>query len=112
MKKLISSAIATGFLGFAFLAGPAHAQTAVEGCAGSNCPATEENQGGQLGTGEERPIRDEVQAVNLGNRAESPEGELPFTGGDVAGMVVIGAAAVGVGAVMVRRSRKPAEATA
>ena len=33
------------------------------------------------------------------------QSELPFTGGDVAGMVVMGAAAVGIGTVMVRRSR-------
>jgi hypothetical protein len=31
---------------------------------------------------------------------------LPFTGGDVAGLALIGAGAVGVGYVLVRRSRR------
>jgi hypothetical protein len=47
----------------------------------------------------ELPFTDEPDA------ATPTSGSLPFTGGDVAGMVVIGAAAVGIGAVMVRRSR-------
>jgi len=35
---------------------------------------------------------------------------LPFTGSDVAGLVVIGVGAVGVGTVLVRRSRRHAHA--
>lgn len=35
----------------------------------------------------------------------APGGSLPITGGDVAGLAILGAAAVGAGAVLVRRSR-------
>jgi hypothetical protein len=35
----------------------------------------------------------------------APSGSLPFTGGDVAGLVIVGGAALGVGVLMVRRSR-------
>lgn len=34
-------------------------------------------------------------------------GGLPVTGGDVAGLVAMGVAAIGTGTVMVRRSRRP-----
>jgi hypothetical protein len=33
-------------------------------------------------------------------------GSLPFTGGDIAGIAAIGAGAVAIGAVMVRRGRR------
>ena len=35
----------------------------------------------------------------------APTGSLPFTGGDIAGITVIGIGAVGIGTLMVRRSR-------
>jgi hypothetical protein len=35
----------------------------------------------------------------------TPSGALPFTGGDVAGLVVVGTVALGAGTVMVRRTR-------
>ena len=35
-------------------------------------------------------------------------GSLPITGGDVAGLTAMGAAAIGIGAVLVRRSRRAA----
>ena len=35
----------------------------------------------------------------------APSGSLPFTGGDVVGLTVVGAAALAVGALLVRRSR-------
>ena len=38
----------------------------------------------------------------------APEGSLPITGGDVAGLVILGAAAVGAGTVMIRRTRNTA----
>lgn len=37
--------------------------------------------------------------------ASAPSGSLPFTGGDVAGLVLVGGAAIGAGALMIRRSR-------
>jgi LPXTG-motif cell wall-anchored protein len=40
--------------------------------------------------------------------APAPSGSLPFTGGDVAGLAAIGTAAIGAGALMIRRSRKAA----
>lgn len=39
-------------------------------------------------------------------------GSLPITGGDVVGLSVIGAAAIGLGSVLVRRSRRAATVTA
>jgi hypothetical protein len=36
----------------------------------------------------------------------APSGSLPFTGGDVVGLTVIGAGALAIGTVLVRRSRK------
>jgi hypothetical protein len=38
--------------------------------------------------------------------AQVTRGSLPFTGGDIAGIAAIGAGAVAVGAVMVRRGRR------
>jgi hypothetical protein len=38
--------------------------------------------------------------------ATAPSGSLPFTGGDVAGMTIIGAAALAMGLVLVNRSKK------
>lgn len=37
-------------------------------------------------------------------------GSLPVTGGDVVGLTIIGAAAVGTGVVLVRRTRRTADA--
>ncbi|HYD11102.1 MAG TPA: LPXTG cell wall anchor domain-containing protein [Acidimicrobiales bacterium] len=37
---------------------------------------------------------------------QAPSGSLPLTGGDVVGMAIIGALAVGLGALLVRRSKK------
>jgi LPXTG-motif cell wall-anchored protein len=38
--------------------------------------------------------------------AQAPSGGLPLTGGDVVGMTVIGAGAIAVGTVLVRRSKR------
>ena len=52
--------------------------------------------------------------VNVGGPAAAqtaqpaPGGSLPITGGDVAGLAILGAAAVGAGAVLVRRTRTTA----
>jgi len=42
--------------------------------------------------------------------ADTEGSSLPVTGGDIAGLVAIGVAAVGTGTVMVRRSRRSANA--
>ena len=44
--------------------------------------------------------------------AEAPSGSLPLTGGDVLGMSVIGAGAIAVGTVLVRRSKRSGAAAA
>jgi len=45
-------------------------------------------------------------AVNGAAAAKSPSSTLPFTGADVAELAAVGGAAVGVGYVLVRRSRR------
>lgn len=42
----------------------------------------------------------------------APSGELPFTGGDVIGLTIIGAGALGLGTVLVRRSKAAKTAAA
>lgn len=42
----------------------------------------------------------------------APSGSLPFTGGDVVGMVIIGAGAVALGSVLVLRSKRSSKAAA
>ena len=42
---------------------------------------------------------------------QSPSGSLPFTGGDVVGMTVIGAGAIALGTVLVRRSKRSGAAS-
>ena len=69
----------------------------------AEAPATgTETDGAPAG---ELPISDELPAT-----AEAPSGSLPITGSDVVGIAAIGAAALGLGTVLVRRSRtmKPA----
>jgi hypothetical protein len=44
--------------------------------------------------------------------AAAPSGTLPFTGGDVIGMTVIGAGAVALGSILVLRSKKSAKTAA
>ena len=43
---------------------------------------------------------------------EAPSGSLPLTGGDVVGMSIIGAGAIAVGTVLVRRSKRTGAAAA
>ena len=43
---------------------------------------------------------------------EAPSGSLPLTGGDVVGMSIIGAGAIAVGTVLVRRSKRSGAAAA
>jgi hypothetical protein len=47
-----------------------------------------------------------VASNTASNSSSSGSSTLPFTGGDVVGMALIGAGTAGAGLVMVRRSRK------
>ena len=60
---------------------------------------------------EEEPAAVVTQTPAPAAVESAPTGSLPFTGGDVVGITVIGAAALGLGTIMVRRS-KAAQATA
>ena len=93
-KLLIAGSLAAAALG---VAGPAVAQTDYVGSTG------EEVLGQDLS-------RNPGAAAPASNSGTS--GSLPVTGGDVLGLTVIGAAAIGTGAVLVRRSRRTADAPA
>lgn len=56
---------------------------------------------------EQQPQEGETETVGEGGQA-APEGTLPFTGGDVAGLVLIGGAAITGGALLLRRSKATA----
>lgn len=70
-----------------------------------NVPTPSGEDGGVLPSESEKP------AVIPASDSQAPSGELPFTGGDVIGLTIIGAGALGLGTIMVRRS-KAAKATA
>ena len=104
--------LAVAALGMAITTGTAYAECPYSECSpprdNDRLPSREEVSP----SGEERelPFTDDLPAeeereLPFTDDAPASQGALPFTGGDVAGMVVIGAAAVGIGAVMVRRSR-------
>jgi len=63
-------------------------------------PQGETEDGGVLPAEQEKPA--EAPATTS---TEAPSGELPFTGGDVAGLAIIGVGALGLGAVMVKKSK-------
>lgn len=123
----IKTGVAVGLLAMGLSTGTAAAQV---GCPFSDC--TPQNGGGGGGSSrprsealpqtaestttttapvlaftDEQPQAEATTELPLTDEApaQAEGGSLPFTGGDVAGMVLIGAAAVGVGALMVRRSR-------
>ena len=80
---------------------------ATDNCVGSsdNCkpqiPQGETGEdGGVLPAEQEKPA--EAPAPTS---TEAPAGELPFTGGDVAGLALIGVGALGLGAVLVKKSK-------
>jgi hypothetical protein len=66
-------------------------------------PHVPTDNGGVLGNEQEKPAVQEQPAAVQNDTA--PSGELAFTGGDVLGMTVIGAGALGVGTILVRRSK-------
>lgn len=106
--------LAVGFLGLALSTGTAAAQI----CTASDCDKTTSG-GSELGTGVKSSPGGETGGLpgeaepgvageneTVGEAAQAaPEGTLPFTGGDVAGLVLIGGAAVGAGALLLRRSK-------
>ena len=61
-----------------------------------------------LGNHEEQPAVQPVseqQPTEAARNDSGPSGELAFTGGDVLGMTIIGAGALGIGTIFVRRSK-------
>lgn len=54
-----------------------------------------------------QPQEGETETLGAGAQA-APEGTLPFTGGDVAGLVLIGGAAIAGGALLLHRSKATA----
>jgi hypothetical protein len=99
--------LAVGLLGLALSAGTA-AAAELEGTSCSTCkgdvqpntvvaPAVDT----PAPSGETLPSNE----LALTPEEEAPAGTLPLTGGDVAGLVLLGGAAIGVGTVLVRRSR-------
>lgn len=95
----IRVAAATTLLGIGLLATPAQA---LEGQSFSDSPPQRSEV---LPSSESLPANELAFTDDAPETAPAAQGTLPFTGGDVAGMVLMGAAAVGIGAVMVRRSR-------
>ena len=68
-------------------------------------PEVPKDNGAVLGTEAEKPAVVELPVEAARNEAPAPAGELAFTGGDVLGMTIIGAGALGVGTILVRRSK-------
>ena len=113
MKRLTKIASVAGVAVASFL--PMAAAGATDTCQPPYCnpkPPTPSGgeDGGVLPSEQEKPAVTPASSSN-GSSSEAPTGELPFTGGDVAGLAIIGAGALGLGAVMVRMSKR-ARATA
>ena len=79
--------------------------------AGTDCqppycnPEVPKDNGAVLGTEAEKPAVVELPVEAVQAEKPAPAGELAFTGGDVLGMTIIGAGALGVGTILVRRSK-------
>lgn len=99
--KMISKVAATGaVLVASFLPmTAAHAECEKPYCT-PNVPSGGGEDGGVLPSEAEKPA-----AVTPTSSTSAPSGELPFTGGDVVGLTIIGAGALGLGTIMVRRSK-------
>jgi hypothetical protein len=67
-------------------------------------PHVPTDNGAVLGNEEQKPAAAELPAEAAQN-SSAPSGELAFTGGDVLGMTIIGAGALGAGTILVRRSK-------
>jgi LPXTG-motif cell wall-anchored protein len=100
VSKRIRLALGVAFLGLVLSTGTAVAQTLPgDGCS-VQCP------GGDV-SGEDLALTapDTVAPSAVVAETTAPAGSLPLTGGDIAGLVIIGGVALGAGAVMVRRTR-------
>ena len=95
--KRIRIGVGAVFVGLVLMTGSA--------AAAPGCSASSANCGDVLGENLTAPQASPSLALTPD---EAPAGSLPFTGGDVAGLVLIGAAALGAGTVLVRRSRSTA----
>jgi len=85
------------------------APAGAEDCKPPYCnPHVPTDSGAVLGNEQEKPAvqpASEEQPAEAARNDSAPSGELAFTGGDVLGMTVIGAGALGVGTILVRRSK-------
>jgi hypothetical protein len=70
-------------------------------------PVVPKDNGAVLGTEAEKPavVAIPAEEATQASNNPAPAGELAFTGGDVLGMTIIGAGALGVGTILVRRSK-------
>ena len=101
LRLAIGMLIAAGAVFLAPVA--AHADDGCPAAGGSCAPPAQQ----VVGTGGfVEPAVQASQAAPL-----TPSSNLPLTGGDVAGLTLIGVVLVGGGAVLVRRTRKPAAGT-
>jgi hypothetical protein len=124
--KHISKVAALGALGIAVLL-PTSAHAAEGQCtdpasvdycspgtpSGGGVLPSESEQGGGGSAGGPATAEQTPSGVPVGapaaaetTPAAAPSGSLPFTGGDVVGMTIIGAGALGLGTVLVRRTKK------
>lgn len=94
-RLLVSLAVAGGVS----VPGAAMAQAVYTGTPPPNVGSTDVLGVQGTGTGVQRALTTEVRGV------QGVRGGLALTGGDIGGLVVIGLGAVGVGAVLTRRSR-------
>ena len=102
---LMALGLATG------VAGAQGAGTDVSGGVSTTVPTTSTTAGDVIPNAELGGSQEAGGGGSTGGPAAAqtaqpaPGGSLPITGGDVAGLAVLGAAAVGAGVVLVRRSR-------
>lgn len=76
------------------------------GVAAFSAPALAQTSDGSYVGGETTVRGNDLTRTPQVDADNEDRGSLPVTGGDIAGLVAIGAAAVGTGTVMVRRSRR------
>jgi LPXTG-motif cell wall-anchored protein len=107
IAKRIRVALGLAFLGLVLSTGTAVAQTLPgDGCS-VPCPRGDVS-GEDIGAQSPAPaVPATVTTVPTRVEAETsaPAGTLPLTGGDIAGLVIIGGVAIGAGTLMVRRTR-------
>ena len=116
--------IGVGLLGMVMSVGVASAQT-LEGSSnsgGGNCCFIESTTTTTKKPAEALPLTETSEPAEVSPvlaftddapaSAPASSGTLPFTGGDVAGMVLLGVGALAIGTVMVRRSKAQADTNA